>query len=57
MFDYGIFTPGCRATNINDMKRLDLEIDKRMPHLRGDRLFPGWSEAVARLNAAAKTIQ
>jgi hypothetical protein len=33
-------------------ERLDMKIDMRMAHLAGDRLFPGWSEAVAKLREA-----
>jgi hypothetical protein len=51
-FDYGIFSPGCRRADLADMKQLDLKIDQRMPHLSGDRLFPGWDDAVVKLRSA-----
>jgi hypothetical protein len=41
LFDYGIFTPGCRWTDLADLQRLQMKIDLRMPHLAGDRLVPG----------------
>src|SRR5262249_48305260 len=57
VFDYGIFTPACRRADLADMKRLDLKIDLRMPHLSGDRLFPGWKHATAKLRAIAGAIK
>jgi len=57
LFDYGIFSPGCRRADIADMKHLDLKIDFRRPHLSGDRLFPDWDGVLARLGAAAKAIR
>ena len=41
VFDYGIFTPGCRWVDLADLQRLQTKIDLRMPHLAGDRLVPG----------------
>jgi hypothetical protein len=57
LFDYGLFSPGCRRADLADMKRLDLRIDLRMPHLSGDRLFPDWDGVLARLGAAAAAIR
>jgi hypothetical protein len=41
LFDYGIFTPGCRWIDLADLQRLQMKIDLRMPHLAGDRVVPG----------------
>jgi hypothetical protein len=49
VFDYGLFSPGCRRTDLADLKQLDLKIDRRAPHLSGNRLLPNWDEALARL--------
>ena len=57
VFDYGIFTPGCRRTDLADVKRLQLTIDLRMPHLAGHRLFPDWDGASRRLRTAMSAIQ
>ena len=57
VFDYGLFSPGCRRADLAEMKRLDLAIDLRMPHLVGDRLFPDWAGAASRLQAAARAFQ
>ena len=57
LFDYGLFSPACRRADLADMKQLDMKIDFRMPHLSGDRLFPDWNGAVARLRAAAIAIK
>jgi hypothetical protein len=57
VFDYGIFTPGCRRADLDDLKRLDLKIGLRVPHLTGDRLFPDWNGAVARLRAAVDAVK
>jgi hypothetical protein len=57
LFDYGIFSPGCRRADLVDLKQLDLKIDLRMPHLAGDRLFPEWNEVVTRLRAALDAIR
>jgi hypothetical protein len=57
LFDYGVFSPGCRRADIADMKRLGVEIDLRMPHLTGERLFPDWDGVVARIRAAVAAIQ
>jgi hypothetical protein len=53
VFNYGIFSPGCRRADLAEFKRLDMRIDLRMPHLTGDRLFPDWDDAAAKLHAAA----
>ena len=57
VFDYGIFSSACRRADLAEMKRLDLKIDLRMPHLDGDRLFPDWKGAAARLRAAVGAIK
>jgi hypothetical protein len=38
LFDYGIFSPGCRWIDLADLQRLQMKIDLRMPHLASDRL-------------------
>jgi len=57
LFDYGIFTPGCRRADAADMRRLQVNIDSRMPHLSGDRLFPDWTGIVAKLREARSAIK
>jgi hypothetical protein len=57
VFDYGLFSPGCRMIDLADMKRLDLKIDLRMPHLRPGPRFSDWPSAVATLRAAAAAIR
>ena len=57
VFDYGLFSPGCRWADLADLNRLDLKIDQKMAHLSGGRRFPDWDGAVARLRAAASAIQ
>jgi hypothetical protein len=56
VFDYGLFSPACRRADLADMRQLDLKIDLRMPHLSGDRLFPDWDGAVAKLRAASTAL-
>jgi hypothetical protein len=56
VFDYGLFSPACRRADLADMKRLEVKIDLRMPHLSGDRLFPDWDDARTKLRAAAKAL-
>jgi hypothetical protein len=56
-FDYGIFTPACRQADLADMKHLNLKIDLRMAHLTGDRLFPDWKDATAKLRAIVAAIK
>jgi len=58
VFDYGFFlSSACRRADLAEFKQLDMRIDQRMPHLNGDRLFPGWKEAWKRLRTAAAAIQ
>ena len=57
LFDYGIFTPGCRRADLADMRRLQMNIDLRMPHLSSDRLFPDWNGMVAKLREAVSVIK
>jgi hypothetical protein len=40
LFDYGIFTPGCRWIDLADLQRLQMKIDLRMPHLARERVAP-----------------
>jgi hypothetical protein len=51
LFDYGIFSPGCRRIDLAELKRL---IEPRMP--KGNRLFVDWDEAAARLRDAGVAI-
>ena len=55
-FGYGIFSPRCRRVDLADVKRLDLKVDLRMPHLTGNRLFPDRHEAWRRLREAVGQI-
>jgi hypothetical protein len=57
VFDYGMFSPGCRRADLADIKRFDLRIDLRMPHLTGDRRFPDWDGAVAKIRTSAVALQ
>jgi hypothetical protein len=57
LFDYGIFTPGCRRADLADMRRLQVNIPSRMPHLADDRLFADWNGIVAKLGAAANALK
>jgi len=57
VFDYGLFSPGCRRTDLADMKRLELKIDLPQPHLIGNRLFPDWDGAWAKLKEDAKSLK
>jgi hypothetical protein len=57
LFDYGMFSPNCRQKDLADLKELDLQINLRMPHLIGGRLFPNWADAVTRLRAAVDAIR
>jgi hypothetical protein len=43
----------CRPPSLRSPTKIDL----RMPHLSGDRLFPDWDGAVARLRAAARALK
>jgi hypothetical protein len=56
VFDYGIFSPGCRRLDLADMKQLDLRIDLRMPHLNGDRILPDWDGAASKLRAVWQSM-
>src|SRR5262249_48989253 len=47
LFDYGIFSYGCRRIDLAELKRL---IEPRMP--KGTQLFVDWDQAAARLRAA-----
>jgi hypothetical protein len=55
-FGYGLFSPWCRLTDLADMKGLNIEIDLRMAHLTGGRLFPDWHGGMTRLEAAANRL-
>jgi hypothetical protein len=57
LFDYGIFTPGCRRGDLADMRRLQINIDSRVPHLASDRLFPDWYGTLAKLRAAMEALK
>jgi hypothetical protein len=57
LFDYGIFTPGCRRADLAEMRRLQVYIPSRMPHLAGDRLFADWNGFVAKLEAAVNALK
>src|SRR5215471_3615962 len=57
VFDYGVFTPRCRWKDIADIKHLDLNIDVRQAHLKGDRLFPCWNGVMERLRHALSLVQ
>jgi len=56
-FDYGLFTPGCRRADLADMRSLQVNVDSRMPHLSGDRLFPDRSSILAKLRDAVRAIK
>jgi hypothetical protein len=57
LFDYGIFTPRCRWSDLADVQRLQMKIDLRMPHLAGGRLVPEWNDAINRLGAAIGALK
>ena len=57
LFDYGLFSPGCRRADLADLRQLNLKIDQRMPHLEGDGLFPEWDHAIATLSRAVAAIR
>ena len=57
LFDYGIFTPGCRRTDLADIRRLQMDIPSRVAHLAGDRLFANWNSIVAKLKAAVSALK
>jgi hypothetical protein len=41
LFGYGVFSPGCRWMDLADLRRLQMKIDLRMPHLAGEGLVLG----------------
>ena len=51
LFDYGIFSPGCRRIDLVELKQL---IERPMP--ADERIFLGWGGAVARLREAGVAI-
>jgi hypothetical protein len=57
LFDYSIFTPGCRRADLAHMRRLQVNIPSRMAHLAGDHLFVDWNDIVAKLKAAANALK
>ena len=57
VLDYGIFTPRCRWKDIADVKHLDLKIDVRQVHLKGDRLLPDWNGVMERFRRAVSLVQ
>jgi hypothetical protein len=57
LFDYGIFTPGCRRADLADVQRLQVNVDSRASHLTGDRLLPDWNGALAKLRAAVDALK
>jgi hypothetical protein len=57
LFDYGIFTPGCRRADLADMRRLQVNIPSRMPHLADDHLFADWNGIVAKLEDASNALK
>ena len=57
LFDYGIFRPGCRRGDLADMRRLEVNIESRVSHLSGDRLFLDWNGTVAKLRAAVHALK
>lgn len=56
LFNYGIFTPECRRAALAEMRRLQMNVNSRTPHLSSDRLFPDWSTIFAKLCEAADVI-
>jgi hypothetical protein len=57
LFQYGMFSPGCRRADLVDVKRLDLKIDLRMNHLSEGPLFPDWDGGIRALRRAVEKIQ
>jgi hypothetical protein len=57
VFDYGIFTPGCRWMDLADLQRLEMKIDLRMPHLPIDRLVPDWNDVMTKLRATLGALE
>jgi hypothetical protein len=57
LFDYGMFTPSCRRRDLGDVRRLQMNIDSRMPHLASNRLFADWNGSIAKLRAAMAALK
>jgi hypothetical protein len=57
MFDYGIFAPWCRRADLADMRRLQIKIDVRAPHLAGDRQVPHWKSMIGRFRDVVSAIK
>ena len=56
-FEFGIFAPLCRLADIKDARQLRMQVDYRMPHLRGGPRLPDWHEAMSALRAAATAFR
>jgi hypothetical protein len=56
VFDYGIFTPGCRWSDLADIKKLKMQIDVSAVPLSGGK-FTDRQEAISELRAAAMALQ
>jgi len=56
-FEFGIFSPLCRLADIKDARQLRMQVDYRVPNLRGSRLLPDWHEAMGALRAAATAFR
>ena len=57
VFDYGIFSPQCRAADLADMRQLDLRIALPLRRVTDGSLFPDWRGALATLKAAASAVK
>ncbi len=57
VFDYGIFSPQCRAADLADMRQLDLRIALSMRRVTAGNILPDWSSALATLTAAASAVK
>jgi hypothetical protein len=57
VFDYGIFSPQCRAADLADMRQLDLRIAPSMRRVTAGNILPDWSSALATLTAAASAVK
>jgi hypothetical protein len=42
LFDYRIFTPGCRWVDLADVQRLQMTINLGVPHLRDGHIASDW---------------
>jgi hypothetical protein len=51
VFDYGIFSPGCRRLDLAELKQL---IERRAP--KDNRIFVDWDQAVARFRDVAIAV-